>query len=263
MLQGFHVPLTPRGLSSLNPAPPWHYASDFLTIEFWADPAVVASYLPEGLDPDVDAEGHAMAFFVDWQFSGEGDEYLDPERYQYREFFLLLDAVFLGTPVSYCAYMFVDNDAALARGWSQGYPKRIGSVAQTRLHAAPGKASPQLTSGARFAASMSAHGQRLAQASLTLQEAVTDPAAFRQRPVVDLLHVPQLAQSRRDVPVTHELVMNIPEDVQVVDLWGGVGELTLPIARGEELSDLAPKRCGFGARGSMSYTVNDLRHLSS
>ena len=44
--------------------------------------------------------------------------------------------------VSYCPYIFVDNDAALARGWSQGYPKRLGSIFQTRYYAATGKAGP-------------------------------------------------------------------------------------------------------------------------
>ena len=44
MLQGFHYPLTPKGKSTLNPPPPWHYSADFLSIEFWADPAAGAAY---------------------------------------------------------------------------------------------------------------------------------------------------------------------------------------------------------------------------
>jgi hypothetical protein len=34
MLKGFNYPLTPKGLSTLNPPPPWHYSADFLYIEF-------------------------------------------------------------------------------------------------------------------------------------------------------------------------------------------------------------------------------------
>lgn len=178
MLKGYFSPLTPKGKSSIDPEPPWYYSCDFLSVEFWADPLVVASYLPEGLDADKPAEGHAKVFFCDWQFSGENDEFLDPARYQYREFFILLDAVHKGKPVSYCPYMFVDNDAALARGWAQGYPKRIGSIYQTRLHAAPGKAAPQLAAGSRFAASMSTAGQRMADCLVTLEQPVTDLTAF-------------------------------------------------------------------------------------
>jgi hypothetical protein len=51
-LKGFNYPLTPKGKSTLNPPPPWYYSSDFLDIEFWAQPAVVASLLPNGLKPD-------------------------------------------------------------------------------------------------------------------------------------------------------------------------------------------------------------------
>ncbi len=128
MLKGFNYPLTPKGKSTLNPPPPWHYSADFLNIEFWADPAAVSAVLPPGLDADRAANGHANALFYDWQFSGGNEEYLDPARYQYREFFILVDALFEGKPVAYCPYIFVDNDAAIARGWTQGYPTRLGQV---------------------------------------------------------------------------------------------------------------------------------------
>jgi hypothetical protein len=36
VLRGFHYPLTPKGKSTLNPLPPWHYSADFLNIEFIA-----------------------------------------------------------------------------------------------------------------------------------------------------------------------------------------------------------------------------------
>jgi acetoacetate decarboxylase len=138
-LKGFNYPLTPKGKSTLNPSPPWYYSADFLNIEFWSHPSVVAALLPTGLDPDRSANGHANACFYDWQFSGDNDEYLDPARYQYREFFILVDGLYEGKPVSYCPYIFVDNDAAIARGWTQGYPKRLGQVFQTRYYAATRK----------------------------------------------------------------------------------------------------------------------------
>jgi hypothetical protein len=90
MLKGFNYPLTPKGKSTLNPLPPWYYSSDFLNIEFWSEPSAVAAVLPPGLDPDRSANGHANALFYDWQFSGNDEEYLDPARYQYREFFILV-----------------------------------------------------------------------------------------------------------------------------------------------------------------------------
>ncbi len=261
MLKGFNYPLTPKGKSTLNPPPPWHYSSDFLDIEFWSEPSAVAALLPPGLDPDPSPKGHGNALFYDWQFSGENQEYLDPARYQYREFFILVDALFKGRPVSYCPYIFVDNDAALARGWTQGYPKRIAQVFQTRYHAATGKAGPALAPGSKFAASVTAGGQRLVEGLVTLKEPVTDRLLLGQRPIVNLLHTPRLAASQQNKPAIHELVENVPHDVKIEQAWIGEGFLTLPVCRGEELSDLGPVRCGKGIRASLAYIVDDLKIL--
>ena len=77
-----------------------------------------------------------------------------PARYQYREFFILVEAFYEGKPVSSCPSIVVDNDAAMARGWTQGCPKRLGQVFQTRYDAATGKAGPALAPGAKFAGSL-------------------------------------------------------------------------------------------------------------
>jgi acetoacetate decarboxylase len=261
MLNGFNYPLTPKGKSTLNPPPPWYYSADFLSIEFWADPAAVADVMPHGLDPDPSANGHATAQFYDWQFSGENEEYLDPARYQYREFLLIVDALYEGKRVSYCPYIFVDNDAALARGWTQGYPKRLGQVFQTRYYAATGKAGPALAQGSKFAGSLTAGGRRLAEGLVTLQEPLVDLSQLKSRPIVNLLHCPRLAAGKQDKPAIHELVENVPHDVKVEQAWTGEGFLTLPECTGEELSDLAPLRHGKGVRASMAYIVDDLKTL--
>src|ERR1700754_4296357 len=261
MLKGFNYPLTPKGKSTLNPTPPWYYSSDFLNVEFWSEPSAVAAVLPPGLDLDRSANGHANALFYDWQFSGNDEEYLDPARYQYREFFILVDALFDDKPISYCPYIFVDNDAALGRGWTQGYPKRIGQVFQTRYHAATGKAGPALAPGSKFAGSLAAGGQRLAEGLVTLKEPLTDLSLFGQRPVVNLLHYPRLAADKQDKPALHEIVENVPRDVHFQQAWIGEGSLSLPVCSGEEISDLAPVRCGNGIRASMSYIVDDLKTL--
>jgi acetoacetate decarboxylase len=258
MLKGFNYPLTPKGLSTLNPPPPWYYSADFLNIEFWSDPAAVAALLPPGLEPDTAAAGHGNALFYDWQFSGTNEEYLDPARYQYREFFLLVDALYDGKPVAYCPYIFVDNDAAIARGWTQGYPKRFGQVFQTRYYAATGKAGPSLAPGSKFTGQLTASGRRLAQGLVTLKEPITDRSLLKQRPIVNLLHTPRLAKGKQDQPAVHELVENVPRDIKIDQPWIGEGSLTLPAADGEELSDLAPLRCGKGIRASMAYVVDDL-----
>jgi acetoacetate decarboxylase len=155
----------------------------------------------------------------------------------------------------------VDNDAALARGWTQGYPKRLGQVFQTRYYAATGKAGPDLARGSKFAGSLTSAGQRLAEGVVTLREPVTDLSHLGQKPVLNLLHYPRLAAGKQDQPAIHELVENVPHDVKVEQAWIGEGSLTLPVCRGEEISDLAPVRCGKGIRASMAYVVDDLKTL--
>ncbi|KPH00942.1 acetoacetate decarboxylase [Pseudomonas sp. RIT-PI-q] len=263
MTQSYTTPLTPRGLSSIAPPPPWHYSGDFLVVEFWADPIAVANTLPAGLTVDSASPGHASAVFVDWQFTGENDELLDPARYQYREFFILLDALHEGQPVSYCPYIFVDNDSALMRGLIQGFPKRLGAVHQTRTFSAPSRAAAQVEPGARFAATASTAGQRIARGEVQLQHKIDDVSklGFGARPLINLRHFPRLATGQHNDPAVHELVVSVMDNPNIVDAWAGEGNLVFPQAEGEEVSDLAPTRVGAGFRASMSYTVTDLKAL--
>lgn len=261
MLKGYTVPRTPLGKSSLNPPPPWHYSGDLVGVEFWASPDATAATLPQGLAPDPETSGHAVALFIDWQFTGEQDEYLDPARYQYREFLLLVDARYGDRRVAWCPYIFVDNDAALARGWIQGFPKRLASVYQTRTYVAPSKAAAPVAAGGRFGASMSASGQRLVEARVTLREPVADPSTLLSRPTVNLRYFPRLSAGQYDHPAINELVLSITDDLKVVDAWAGEGTVTFPDATGEELSALAPVRNGVGFRMGISYTVTDLQLL--
>ncbi len=261
MKSNFFLPITPRGLSTIAPPPPWHYSGDFLVIEFWSDTKAVAAVLPKELEPDHKAEGHAQAYFVDWQFTGENDEFMDPARYQYREFFILVDALYEGRPVSYCPYIFVDNDSAIARGWAQGFPKRRGSIFQTRTFAANSIAAPKLVRGSRFGASASTAGQRIAKGIVTLDSEVTNIASMGSRPTINLRHYPRLTAGDWERPAVHELVESVMDNFTVADAWKGKGEVILPECEDEDISDLAPIRCGDGYRMSVSYSVTDLKTL--
>jgi acetoacetate decarboxylase len=263
MPKQYAVPLSPRGLSSIAPPPPWHYAGDFILVEFWADPAAAAAVLPAGLTADPASPGHATALFIDWQFTAADDEMLDPARYQYREFFILIDALYDGKPVSYCPYIFVDNDSAMMRGLIQGFPKRYGQVHQTRTFAVRSPAAAPVAAGTRFAATASAAGQRLARAEVKLESAVEDVSklSLAGRPVVNLRYFPRLAAGQHETPAVNELVLSVMDNAQIADVWTGEGTLSLPLAEGEEISDLAPVRVGAGFRGSMAYSVTDLKTL--
>jgi acetoacetate decarboxylase len=261
MLKGFTVPKSPFGQAALIPPPPWHYAGDAVGVEFWTDPDATAATLPNGLSRDPKSNGHAVIMFLDWQFTAQDDECLDPARYQYREAFILVDAMYRDVPVMWCPYIYVDNDAALACGWTRGFPKKIGSIFQTRSFAASGPAAAPVASGSRFGASLSAHGQRLADACVTLHKPVENGLSLLRRPTVLLRYFPRLAAGYQDKPAVNELAMSITDNLTVVGAWIGKGELNFPETNGEELHALAPNRIESGFRYSLSYSVSDLKIL--
>jgi hypothetical protein len=260
-LKGYSYPLSAKGEANLASAPPWHYAGEMLGVEFWTSPRAAAATLPDGLTIDPDGKGRAAALFFDWQFSGSNEEYLDPARYQYREFMILVNALWNETKVAWCPYIFVDNDAALARGWIQGFPKKMGLIAQTRTIGLPSPAAPSVGPGGRFAASASAAGRRLVEAEVTLETPLSDGSALF-RPIVNLRYFPRLTAGRHYEPAVNELVMSLLHDLKIHNAWAGKARLTLPDAPREEIADLAPERIGIGFRASLSYTVKDLRVLT-
>lgn len=234
-----------------------------MAIEYWTDPAAIAALLPPGVTPDEDARGRAFFWFLDWQFTGSNDELTDPARYQYREAFVLVEAIIERTPINYCPFIFVDNDAAIARGWTQGFPKKYGSIYQTRSFSAPSAAAAPLATGSRFGASVSAHGERLATARLQLEDKIANPATIFNRPTVMRRYFPQLAAAQHLKPPVDELTLSLTDDLKIVDQWAGAAQLTMPPVQGEDMHSLAPLRVGHGYRLGMSYTVTDLRVLKN
>jgi hypothetical protein len=257
MPKGFTVPRSPLGAAALTPPPPWHYAGDVLAVEFWNDPEAAADMLPRGIALDATDPGHSVALFVDCQFTAQDDEYLDPARYQYRQFLVLLDARHQEAGISWCPYVYTDNDASLARGWIQGYPEKIGAVHQTRTFAATNAASAPLLSNSRFAASVSAHGQQLARAQITLQEKVDQLAGVLDRPIVSRRYFPQLSAGLHDKPAVDELVRCVMDDLVITNIWVGGGALIFPETYGEELEILGPVKVGRGFRFSFSCSISD------
>ncbi len=257
-LRGYTSPRTPDGRSSLVPAPPWHYVGDFLVIEFWADPVAAASFLPDGLEPHPDA-GRAAALFVDWQSSSAaGAELIDPSRSQYREFFVVLNALLDGEEVTTCPLIWVDQDFALARGWLQGFPKKLGSVWITRTFGLDSKADPGLRPGSTFGGTCAAYDRRLAEGTVTLERLSESGPTHNHPPLVNVRHFPRLAAGRHDEPAVHELVRARSSDRAASDVWEGSATLELFDAPTEELVRLAPVRVGKGFRFSFAYTVDDL-----
>jgi Acetoacetate decarboxylase (ADC) len=137
----------------------------------------------------------------------------------------------------------------------------MGSIFQTRSFAASGPAATPVAFGSRFGASLSANGQRLAEACVTLQRPVENGISLLCRPTVLLRYFPRLAAGYQNKPAVNELAILITDNLIVAGAWIGKGELNFPEVNGEELDALAPNRIESGFRYSLSYSVNDLKIL--
>ncbi len=235
-LQGYTIPRTATGKASLVPPPPWHYVGDFLVVDYWADPDAVRALLPPGLDPHPDT-GRCAAVFADWQScSDTGDELIDPIRSHYREFFIVVNALLDGEEVTTCPFIWVDQDFALARGWIQGFPKKLGSIWMTRP-VTVGRAGPRLEAGAVFGATLQANDRRLAEARFTITERAETGGFVNALPMLHSRWMPAIDGTG---DALDELVTMRSRDVELGPVFRGTFELTLHEAPGEELADLAP-----------------------
>jgi acetoacetate decarboxylase len=256
-LQGYTIPRTSTGRSSLVPSPPWHYVGTFLVVDYWADPDKVRAVLPEGLEPHPDA-GRCAAVFADWQScSDEGGEVLDPSRSQYKEFFVVANALLDGEEVTTCPFIWVDRDFALARGWLQGFPKKLGEVWITREFGLGGPADPGTRPGATYGGTCSAYGRRLAEGTVTLDAISETGPQHNAAPIVNVRHFPRLAAGRHEDPQVHELVRSVSRDRMGSEVWEGDATLELFGAPHSEHDTLAPVEIGRGYRFTFGYTVDD------
>lgn len=261
MLQGYSIPRTPAGRSSLAPRPPWHYAGEALAIEFEADPQALAAHLPDGLTAARGArEGRCAIFFCEWQFATDaGLEYLDPVASQYRETILLMACERDGASASFCPFIWVDQDLALMRGLIQGWPKQFGRTAITRSYGVRSPASPSAGAGGRFAASLAFRDRRVADAQVTLHsksDRLPDPGFAS---TFNVRHFARLSAGRHDDPAVHELVQLRARNVAVENLMVGDASLVLFDHPGLELAAFRPLSVGRGFRMTVSLSVDDLQ----
>jgi acetoacetate decarboxylase len=235
-MQGFWYPRTGSGRASLLPAPPWHYSGDLLTVEYRTDPDRVAELLPPPLTLAPEDPGAVALIWADWQSCGDDEaELLDPVRAQYRECFAVVRCAYQGTVYSRCVYIWVDTDFALVRGLYQGYPKKLGSVHQTRPHPY-GKAAPRIGAGGRFGATLAAADRRLAQAVVTLRAESETNGFVNGHPMAHHRWLPSIEKGAPDV--TDELILSGSASVDAGPAWRGDATLELFDSPAEELARL-------------------------
>lgn len=234
-VQGFFYPRTESGVAAVVPSPPWYYSGDLLTVEYRTDPARVQALLPEPLELAPEDPGAVALIWADWQScSTSRTELLDPVRSQYKEAFVVVRCSFQGITYSRCVFIWVDKDFAIARGIHQGYPKKLGSMWQTRPHPFS-HAAPQVAAGGVFGATLAAGDRRLAEATLTLREESPTNGFVNGHPMAHHRILPSI-DGQGDAYV--ELIASGSQSFEGGPSWSGDVDLRLYESPTEELADL-------------------------
>lgn len=252
-MEGFLFPKSASGKSSLIPEPPWHYSGEMLTIEYRTDPERVAELLPDGATLTSDDPGAVALIWADWQSCGDDlAETVDPVRSQYKECFVVIRCEWESETWSRCPYIWVDKDFALARGYHQGYPKKLGDIWMTRPITV-GKAGPRLETGGKFGATLAAGDRRLAEIHVTLTEKVDTPGFVNGHPMLHNRYWPAIESD--GTAALDELVTMRGYDGEIADVWAGAANIRLYDSPTEELSLLAPLEVigGFFHRVGVSW----------
>ncbi|MFI6048818.1 acetoacetate decarboxylase family protein [Streptomyces violascens] len=235
-VRGYFHPKTATGESSIVPAPPWLYSGDILTVEYRTDPEYVRELLPHPLELSPEDPGAVALVWADWQScSASKRELLDPVRAQYKEVFAVVRCSYRGEVYSRCVYIWVDKDFAVVRGLHQGYPKKLGSIHQTRPH--PFGPAPRIEAGARFGATLAAADRRLAQAVVTLRQPSPTGGFVNAHPMAHHRWLPSIEKGKG--LALDELIESGAASFEAGQAWAGDADLELFESPTEELARLA------------------------
>jgi len=262
-MRGLPFPRTTSGRASILPPAPWHYSGDLLTVEYRTDPANVRALLP----PDVqlahdDEDPGAVAFiWADWQSCGDDrSELLDPVRSQYKEAFVVVRCRYQDQLYSRCVFIWVDKDFALVRGYLQGYPKKLGSIHQTRPITV-GSAGPRLAPGGQFAMTLAAGDRRLANATVTLRGEAKTGGFVNGHAMLHHRWFPGIELDGRDSLA--EVVTMSGINVELGPVYAGDATLEVFDSPTEELTLLAPQEILGGYFRTVGTTFAGGRTLHS
>jgi acetoacetate decarboxylase len=154
----------------------------------------------------------------------------------------------------------VDTDFALVRGLHQGYPKKLGSIHQTRPHPY-GQAAPRIGPGGTFAGTLAAADRRLAQAVVTLREEAPGNGFVNAHPMAHHRWLPSIEKGAPDS--VSELIASGSAAVEAGPAWRGDATLELFTSPTEELASLAVHEIIGGYYRQVGVTWDGGRTLAS
>jgi acetoacetate decarboxylase len=251
-LHGWTPPQTDTGRAAILTPPPWHYSGEIISVDFTADPGVVAALVPPEIEPVGD--GSASFVFADWCSASDADPRVrdDPARGQYKEAYVVVYGAFEGKPVARVPFIWVDNDLSLVRGLVQGFPKKLGTIAMTRP-VELGRGGARKETGSRFRAHVSALGRRLATVAVELTD--EHDRLYPRGIATPLLHTRLWPSIEGTDPAVHELSRASIADFALGRVYSGPATLELGSSEFEELDRLGPVEVGRGFVHSAAFSV--------
>ena len=215
--------LTPDGNASLVDDGLYGWGADMLVTYLRCDPDRLQALLPPGLTV---ADGLCMAYIGAFQCASEDRPdamLLNPAGAVYNEAALSIACSYGDKKGYFPAFVWVDKEWSLIRGWLNGYPKKTGNITLARPHSY-NPMMPGLRKGAVAGGICSRHGFTLMRMGLKLtrpggaSDLQSRPATFGHR------HFPALHPTQT---VVSELVEVNRSDLTVGDIW--VGEPTFEL----------------------------------
>ncbi|MCR4443000.1 MAG: acetoacetate decarboxylase family protein [Peptococcaceae bacterium] len=224
-LKGFCHPLSPGGKSQLIGGPPWHFVSEQMIITYRAEPGQVSKFIPEPLKPStIEPNGCCVRInsFVSVWDSEKEMLFTNPERCNFKEGFIDIHCNYQGEEAKKLAFIWVDNDFTLLRGWFMGAPKKLGKIYTSyekrhlhELNPAIGK----FGTGSKIKGIVTAHADRLITASMTLGKKITAeelPASLKCK-MFNIIHFPNIAIGA-DKPMVNCLVQDVTT-ANIGEVW--------------------------------------------
>jgi acetoacetate decarboxylase len=250
-LQGWTLPQTSSGRSSIVAPPPWHYSGEIIAVDFTADRDAVAALLPDGFAPLPD--GAASVVFADWCSASDNDERVlaDPGVGQYHEAYVVLHATRGDRKVGRVPFIWVDSELSLLRGQIQGFPKKLGQIAMTRP-VSLGRGGVRKAEGSTFAAHASSHGRRVLTAAVKVE---TSSEKLPKAATLPLVHTRLFPAVDRTEPAVLEYQLGAIAGFECGPIYTGPGKLELGATEYEEIAALGPKSVGAGYVFSMAFSV--------
>ena len=257
-LKGFAYP-SPMGVAGVVGDLPWHFGTEHLGVVYRSDPEVIASYLPEPLQP---SKGYPDVVFVEFGkwFCLWDDKidmtYINPERTWYEETVIWVGSSFQGNEGKTCVQTYVDNDFTLARGMFMGFNKKFGHTYKTD----PRTFNPKMEAigvGTKMKGWTTAHGERIMEGSVEIEKKIeySELPPIITAPLFNLRYFPSVDKAQD--PCVCDLVKMNMTNFRVGQVWAGKGDVTLYESELEEFARLKPLEILGGYYYENGCTITD------